>query len=649
LLALAAVLLPLEWKYPYYFLQDDSRDYMLPWLVHNFRSLSAGEVPLFNFHQYSGLPSLGSASGALYPPGYVAVIVSGALFAHPFAVVDLLVVFHLIAGALGWLAFFRLMNLGPAASIYGAVASGLNSFLIYAGSSWMSVSALGAWFPWMLYFGLSFLRQPSIVNWLGLLVARLLLFYHGYMQYFLYAAILELLVLAGILLASPEHRPAAGRRNRLFLYFSSWIYVALLSTPLLLPMWRQVQVSATRQARVALTEFVTYSAGRLSWFAGLLNPFSQQTPVDLAATIPHLSHVGYFSVLVLAISPVVLWRATATEKRLALLWIVMAWVAVTLATGGFAVYLYQVPLYNRFRWPFKWLVFANFFLAALAALVLNHLLAKRVPARFQRAAGIFCIALLASNYLFLYAGGAPKPFRTHHERVPFDEPLREVLGDGKIFTIGFPRAHPRPSASLGFDYATLWGLYHFAGYEPLVPELNNDLALDLQYLASFDGHPAEVPWAHLRRWGVRWYVTPSVEGQPLGMYGLTPRYADTERRIFEDSRANGLVFWEDGRTDAVNYQISTNRIQLHASAKQAGRLVVNFLWHQLFELRMDGQQRPLRANGYGQMLLDVPPGAHSIEIRFHDPEFLTGLRIAVFALAALMAHTFLWTRRMRAS
>ncbi len=69
LVCLAAVLLPLEIKYPYYFLQDDNRDATLPWLVHNWRSLQEGEVALYNFHQYSGYPQLGTGqNGTLFPP-----------------------------------------------------------------------------------------------------------------------------------------------------------------------------------------------------------------------------------------------------------------------------------------------------------------------------------------------------------------------------------------------------------------------------------------------------------------------------------------------------------------------------------------------------------------------------------------------------
>jgi len=645
LLALAAVLVPLELKYPYYFLQDDNRDFMLPWLVHTCLSLLGGEVPLYNFHQYSGLPSLGSASGALYPPGYVAALFSGALFGHHFATVDLMVVFHLVIGALGWLAFFRILNLGPSAAIYGALACALNSFLVYAGSSWMCVSALGAWFPWMLYFGLSLLRRSTLANWLGLLAVRLLLFYHGYIQYFLYAAVLELLVVAGILLASPDHRPEGSRRRPLLLYLSSWVYVALLSAPLLLPMWRQTQVSAFRQTKVPFTEFVTYSARPLTWAAGLLNPFSQVVPVDLAAAIPYLSHVGCLSVILIVIGPMVFLDAPPARKRLALLWVLLAGAVLTLATGGFAAELHQLPIYNRMRWPFKYLVFVKFFLAVLSALVLDQALRKWIAAPSRRVVGCLSVILLAGNYLLLYAGTTPKPFRTHLEPIPFDEPLKEALGGGKIFTIGFPWGYRLPTQALGFDYATLWGLYHFAGYEPLVPETNADLALDLQYLSSFHGQPSQVPWAHLRRWGVRWYVTPSDAPESLSRWGLIPRFGDTARRIFEDPKANGLVFWEDGRTDPVTYDITTNRMQLRSSAKEAGRLCVNFLWHPLFEMRMDGRPGPLSANVYGQMLLEVPPGEHSIEIRFYDPEFSAGLKIAAAVLAALAAHTVLWTRK----
>jgi hypothetical protein len=71
-----------------------------------------------------------------------------------------------------------------------------------------------------------------------------------------------------------------------------------------------------------------------------------------------------------------------------------------------------------------------------------------------------------------------RTFGTHLDKVPFDEPLKDVFKDGRIIAIGFNIWEPdkknlkgfsyHTAATLGFNYPTLWGLYAFAGYDPLV-------------------------------------------------------------------------------------------------------------------------------------------------------------------------------------
>jgi len=94
-----AVLLAIELRRPYYFLQDDNRDFALPCLVHNWRALRGGEIAQFNFHQYAGAPHLSNGpSGTLNAPGYAAMFASCVLLGQPFGAVDFLVTFYLVAG-----------------------------------------------------------------------------------------------------------------------------------------------------------------------------------------------------------------------------------------------------------------------------------------------------------------------------------------------------------------------------------------------------------------------------------------------------------------------------------------------------------------------------------------------------------------------
>lgn len=645
----------MEWKYPYYFLQDDSRDATLPWMVHNWRGLQQGELALYNFHQYSGYPQFGTGqNGTLYPPGYLALLLSQALFGHVYAAVDLLVIFNLALGVLGWLAFFRLLGLSPPAAVFGALACDLNSFQIYGSASWICVALVAAAFPWVLYCGARCLLRPTLEVVVGMVAARLTLFYYGCYQYFLYAAGLEVVALAGIYLALPADQPRASRRMALGSYLASWVHTALLAAPLLLPAWRQVDRSAFRQTSLLLAEFVSFSLPRFSWLGGVFNPFSNVVPGGIAEAMPFLGHIGYVTLALAAIGSYLALRSKLSLRRrwLMLFFLGLAALTMALSMGEFVLYLYKLPIYNRLRWPFRLLLFANYFQAILAVLALDHLLQKFISESRRRLVAAACMILLMANALALYIGFTPKPFRTHIEPIPFEDPLVSKLQNGKILTLGYWFWYQRGAEAFGYDYATLFDLYHFAGYDPLVPNPNAGIAMKLQYFATVEREISRIPWDLMRQWGVRWYVLSylptvtdrhriahRVDYRPvLSERGMTVTYRDDQRTVYQDNKAKPLVFWDDGRTDPVEYEIKTNSIALSAAPKEAGCLCLNFLWHPAFQASVDGRPVSLSTNPYGQMEIAVPPGRHSIEVKYRDADFERGLWVFAVGILGLALH-----------
>jgi hypothetical protein len=405
-------------------------------------------------------------------------------------------------------------------------------------------------------------------------------------------------------------------------------------------MWKQVEASASRRSTLPLTEFIANSMSTSTWTVGLFTPFSSHTPRNIGEALPFLGHVGYLTLLLAGAALYWTLRGRMADDRqhLTLVMLGLLVITLTLTMDFSAVQLYRVPLINRFRWPFKLLLFANYFQILLAALGLDHFLENGVSERRRRAAGVACLALSLANALLLYVGTPPKPFRTHRDPVPMEEPLREMLRDGKIFTLGFDVWDPQSAHGLGFNYATLWGLYHFAGYDPLVPQANYDLALGLTYAATFEGPPGAVPWGRLRQWGVRWYVVGNQRWDydaDLRSLGITFVQRDAGRTVYRDPLAKPLAFWEDGRSDPFDVQIRTNSISVNSSSEHAGRLCLNFLYHPRFHVEIDGQPGTLAGNPYGQMLLEVPAGHHSIVVRYEDPDFRLGLWMA--AAGALLA------------
>ena len=124
-LAIALILLlTLEFRWPYYFLQDDGLDQLLPYYVHNWRSLVAGKIPLYDFHILAGVPHLAvGQSGAFYVPQYIAMFLSKAIWGHPFATIDLMGFMHGLIAVAGGYVLLRYLGATEAAASFGALAA----------------------------------------------------------------------------------------------------------------------------------------------------------------------------------------------------------------------------------------------------------------------------------------------------------------------------------------------------------------------------------------------------------------------------------------------------------------------------------------------------------------------------------------------
>ena len=638
---LVAVLLAIELRTPYYFLQDDNRDMGLPTIVQNWRALQGGEIAQFNFHQFAGFPYLSNGNSAvLYPFGYAATFVSYAVLGQPSCALDFLVAFHLVIGAIGTFLLLRLITSDPRAAFWGALTYELNSFIIYVSACWAGFSGVAAYFPWMMYFALRLLDGAPRAG-AGLLATHLLLMYTGYPEGLLHCAVFEFMVFAMVAaLRLPSDRTrvaAAGWR-----YVANWALTSIFSLPLLLPMWHQTTISALRKQALSRGEFLSGAFTGEYWLAGLFNPFSNKHYAGmriadfLERSMPYLSHIGYIALVLIGIGLAAFFGKAldVTRAKYFFICVVGALFSYLWSTNEFAGIMYRFPILNRFRWPFKLQIHTAFFLVGIAALGLAWLLG--VLRNKWVARSVFAVATLATlaNFLVLYLVLPPRIFRTHQESIPLVEPLREKLGEGRIFSLGYRFEDLRSANSIGYDYATLWDLQSIAGYDPLVPARNAQIALGLNHWASYVGPPALLPIAHLRRWGVRWYIVSNAAPEyppELLKNGMTPYFHDGNRTVYKDSEASPLVCWESGGAAGINYRLTTNTIQADVDSRRDDRLRLRFASNPFFSASIDGHPTVITTDEYSQMSLLVPAGGHRIVVRYRDPYLVLGTLLAATA------------------
>ncbi|GAM10535.1 bacterial membrane protein YfhO [Geobacter sp. OR-1] len=648
-----AIFAAIEWQHPWYFLQDDNRDQNLPYYIHNIRAILAGEFPLFNFHQYLGTPVHACIqSASLYLPNYLALILSSVLFGHYYGAMEFIALFHLLLAATGFSRLMQHFGLHNIAGCFGAIAWAFCGFVIVVGNSWIQVVGYAAYLPWILLFSLKMAEGFSLKVFVLLALVRVIDLFLGYPPYFIYTVTFDLLTVTVLYFASGVRggwRPFAAFACRQAV---NYLCVFLLAAPLLLPALHQVSISADRQRPLGWEEFSQFSYRLADWLNGLIMPFSDMA-VNSWTEQQFISHIGYLTLFFLIAA---YWQDQAKRKVVISLAVIalfsLLWASDTFVTRLF----YQIPFHNRLRWPFKLGFFTSFYLIAVASFGFDAWYRRFASA--GRSRGFTAVALSVlfvchiANFLILYAGTPQRMFSRHFDAPPFAEPLQSMLADGRIVSIcpsrvkeGEKQIYGYSVPQLGFNYATLFGLYHFAGYELLVSQKNLDAALGLNIRADFNlqpGAPLDIPAAlpldYFREWGVKWYVVDrGVNLQGIG--GLEQVFRDERRIVLRDRSARPFVYWLDNPgAGGVPHRFTTNSIFTVTERATAGPLLVNVLYNGFFKADIDGKPAGIAETGDGQMLVVVPPGRHEVRISFVDPYFRAGVYVAAgFLLLAVIA------------
>jgi len=641
----------MELSHPYFFLQDDNRTFHLPYYVHNLRALAEGEFPLFNFNQYLGTP-VSVFSAAYYPLNYLALLLSSLVFGHHFAAMEFIAAVHLVAAALGFYRFSRGLGLSGAAGCFGAVAWAFSPFVITIGNSWAHTLGHAAWLPWILHFSMRQLHGFSLRNSLLLLLFRLLALLLAYPQWLLYTILFELIILGSLYLTiEREGRPAAGAL--IFRYAANYLALLFAALPFLLQLLRESSFSFARNRVLPWDEFAMYSYRVKVWLHGLLVPFSD-VGHHYFGELDFVSHIGYLTLICVIIA---LFNLKNREfgAKIILFALLAALSLLWSADIIFTKVFYQIPLFNRMRYPFKLQFFTGFFLVTTASFGFE-LACRSMSERFGSwRPYLLAFVLLAhvANFLLLYTV-IPQRMLSHHlDTPPFEEPLKERLADGRIVSAGpdvvwdgerVAPGHTVPT--LGYNFAMLWGLHHFGGYEALLSEKNLQAALGLINNSIFNvavdtplDFSKDVPLDHLRKWGVRWYVVNS--RIPLkGTEALETVHGDKFRNVLYDPSANPLVYWADNLKSAVaEFHFRANSVEITTQRGSEGLLVINVLHHPFFRGYLDGREVPVSETEDGQMSVAIPAGEHGVTLKYVDNSFRTG---ALVSCAFLLSAVALW-------
>ena len=148
LLALAAALVSLEARQPYYFTQDDALVVEAPSRLVGCRSLWQGQFPEYNPYNMFGEPMASTGCGSFtYPPTYMAYAAARHLLGNEYLVGDVFVVLHLVAGFAAMRWFCGELGLRRATANLAGLSFVLSGSFLIMGRSWTNFVPMVVWLP----------------------------------------------------------------------------------------------------------------------------------------------------------------------------------------------------------------------------------------------------------------------------------------------------------------------------------------------------------------------------------------------------------------------------------------------------------------------------------------------------------------------
>lgn len=642
LLTALLLLFALELHSPYYFLQDDSLEYYLPEYVHNWRSLINGELPLYNFHTFGGLPHASMGQTAVfYLPQYLALSLSQSIWGHPFAAIDLMAIMHALLAVAGGYALLRHLGVRDTAAAFGALTA-LSAFFLWCGQMWITATMLCAWFPWMTWASLSYIAKPSTARAGWVIFFRLALLYGGHSQFFILAIFFEHLFALSYSLATRR----GGWLFQYARYAALNIPTVLLGLPFFLPLSAEMGRSLLRSQPLPYEVFSSNSIDSLRWVFGQLFVFIQlRMPRDIIpSSLPFLSHIGLVPTL-LSFGAYALWRKQSKSSPLIAASAICFFLALLWAWNLLSPLIYHVPIFNRFRWPFKVVYFAGFFQCILAGLVL-----ERWSKRWQRIA----LAGFLLNWLLVFCVLPDHAWRMREYHPPLQSHWQEKLKDGRYFVISPTPVYSAFHEFAESNYSVLWELDNLLGYEPMLSRLGGQVAFIRSMMAP-DLHsgtyygPADQPLlAHLKQWSVKYVLVNPDRADVAGNLTVAGyQKQETERgwTLWKDPNALSRVRWSDMPADSsagICWTPHVNSIDISLSQWPSRHLVLAFTANPGLQTCIENRCTPVGNSPDGLIHIDVPAGTRDARLVYHNGLLLRAISIS---LATLVAFALLWLYR----
>ncbi len=344
----------------------DNFEYFTPTLLEAHRRWLGGAVPLWSSHQHLGESLLASSQAGLFYIPYTLGVALVDLVAAPGKLMAVLAVAHLSFALVGWACLLERFGVRRSVAVVCAISIVGGGFVELVVPVWTFVGGFLCWMPWILYGALAAIKDTTDLRAVWLPVGMAMSAFIGYPQLWVYTGLWTAAFLALVFFLENRKQSAAGR----VLFF--FICGALLSSLALLPVYIS-SLGTVRSAGVPLDVFIEHSVPLRHLWSYFLPTI--KTPLTFFFQDGCVSFFqGSWMPLVVGGVLFQKWDLRNPLFRMFLGSLVVALLFTLFSLGHYAgVYplTHGIPLWSSFRWPFKFLLFANTSFAIAAGLALE--------------------------------------------------------------------------------------------------------------------------------------------------------------------------------------------------------------------------------------------------------------------------------------
>ena len=386
------------------------------------RTISQGQLPLWNPHLYGGAPFITDIqAGFLYPPNLLLFLLNPAF---DYRWMQLLSIGHLWWAALGVYTLSRTLGCSRPAALLAGLAFGLCDILfIHLGN--LNLIAVLSWSGWILTACHRALTRRSLI-WAAAAAALFAMAnYAGHAQSSYYLAMIVGIYAMGRLgadywqkLAAEPHRTALRMSMTGLQYpLTVFILTALLSAPILLPAFEMLPY--TQRGEFEYQDTVSYSLAPGPAIIGLLTPgFFGRGPAAYWGSWDRVE-LPYAGLVTLLLAAAAFLLPIQERRRRLLPWLTLALFGFVIALGGDTPvhgWLTRfLPVYGSFQAPARSIVLWALALSVLAAIGLDALLKPRDNNRGNPLSSPFLTLSFRDKHQRTRAPPRPRPPICRHD------------------------------------------------------------------------------------------------------------------------------------------------------------------------------------------------------------------------------------------